>query len=29
MGKEFVKEKIHVYVELNHSAVYMKLTQHC
>ena len=29
MGKESEKEWIHVYVELNHFAVHLKLTQHC
>ena len=28
MGKESLKEKIDVYVELIHFAVYLKLTQH-
>ena len=29
MGKESEEEWIHVYVQLNHLAVYLKLTQHC
>ena len=29
MGKESEKEWIYVYVQLNHSATHLKLTQHC
>ena len=29
MGKESEKEWIYVYVQLNHLAVHLKLTQHC
>ena len=29
MGKEFEKEEIYIYVELNHFPVRLKLTQHC
>ena len=28
MGKEFEKEWLYVYVQLNHFAVHLKLTQH-
>ena len=29
MGKESEKEWIYVYVQLNHFAIHVKLTQHC
>ena len=29
MGKEPKKQWIYVYVQLNHFAVHLKLTQHC
>ena len=29
MGNESEKEWIHIYVQLNHFAVYLILTQHC
>ena len=29
MGKESKKEGIYVYIQLIHSDVYLKLTQHC
>ena len=29
MGKESEKEWIYAYVQLNHLAVHLKLTQHC
>ena len=28
-GKEYEKEYIHIYVQLNHFAAQQKLTQHC
>ena len=29
MGKQSEKEQIYVYVQVNHLAVHLKLTQHC
>ena len=29
MGKNLKKEYIYIYIELNHLAVHLKLTQHC